>query len=111
MSKKSVAGWMGIIFGAILLISGFATTIPDRELQSISRVGEGTPAYVGGDAYNFIIESSIRGGEIAGARMARAVYISSGVLAIIVGTIVFASELDKKEEPTVSMATEASTIE
>ena len=113
MNKKSMAALIGIILGIILLIMGFSTTTPDRELPRISRFGEGTPAYVGGDAYNFIIESSLRGGEIAGATMARAVYISAGLLTITVSAIAFASELDKKEATPAEavMPTDGKTVE
>lgn len=104
MSKKSIASLVGIILGIILLISGFATTVPDRMLPSfVSRsereeTGEGTPQYVGGDAYNFLMEASIRSGEIAGARTARAIYISSGVLLITISAMTFVGEFDQKKE-------------
>ena len=42
------------------------------------------PEYVGGDAYNYIMEASLRGGEIAAATISRAIYICVGsVLALI----------------------------
>ena len=117
MNKKSLSGLLGIALGVILLIMGMATTVPDRMLPSFvsrsehERTGEGTPQYVGGDAYNFLIESSIRGGEIAGATTARAIYITGGALAITLGAITFASELDKKEVATPAVATETSVVE
>jgi len=104
MNKKSIVSLVGIALGVILMIVGMATSTPDRILpRFVSRSsveasrGEGTPEYVGGDAYNFLIEASIRGGEIAGAQTARAVYVSTGALLIVVGGISFAGELDKKE--------------
>ena len=106
MTKKSV-GLVGIVLGIALIVAGIATTAPSRELESISRIGRGTPAYVGGDAYNFIIEASIRGGEIAGARTARAVYVSGGALVLTLGAVTLTSESDKKDETVV----EATAIE
>jgi len=126
MSKKMIAGLLGVILGVILVFMGLGTTvsdsdlpeIPDRILPSfVSRsseeaaAGEGTPEYVGGDAYNFIIEAGIRGGEISGATtsraiyasaatIARSVYISAGMLSIAIGAITFVGGMDgKKEEP------------
>ena len=116
MNKKSIAGLIGVALGVILLFMGFATTSPERIVPSFvsrfsdeAQTGEGTPEYVGGDAYNFLIEASIRGGEIAGARTARAVYLSVGALTITVGAVAFGSELDKKEgEVTESLKNPAS---
>lgn len=104
MKVKLIASLVGVILGVILVISGLGTTIPERILPSFvgrfteqAQIGEGTPEYVGGDAYNFVIEASIRGGEIAGATIARAVYLSIGVLTTSVGMISLAGSLEKKE--------------
>lgn len=104
MNKKALAGLIGVGLGIVLLIMGITTSVPDRMLPSlVSRTEhritgeEGSIQYVGGDAYNFLIESSIRGGEIAGTTAARAVYFTGGALAVTLGAIAFASELDRKE--------------
>ncbi|MBQ9324590.1 MAG: hypothetical protein IJ246_02345 [Clostridia bacterium] len=40
--------------------------------------------YVGGDAYNYIIEAALRGGEIAGAKIIKAVYFAAaGIITIL----------------------------
>lgn len=36
--------------------------------------------YVGGDAYNFIIEAALRGGQISGAKVTKCVYVAVGTL-------------------------------
>lgn len=71
-----------LIIGAILLIVGLSYNIPSREFSFY-----GIKEYVGGDAYNGIIESSIRGGEIAGATIAKAIYICSGIITMSLGCL------------------------
>jgi hypothetical protein len=66
--------WFFVI-GAILTIVGLVYPVPSREF-SFYAITE----YVGGDAYNASIEAAIRGGEIAGAQMAKAMYICGGVI-------------------------------
>lgn len=83
-SKKSLDIIMIIILiiGAILLIKGLSYEIPSREFSFY-----GIKEYVGGDAYNGIIESSIRGGEISGATSAKAIYICSGIITMALGLL------------------------
>ena len=79
---KKTAGAIGIILAIVFLILGFTSTTPDKYIKSY---GEGKMyEYVGGDAYNYIIEASLRGGEIAGAKTARAVYFAvAGILFVL----------------------------
>ncbi len=79
-----------LIAGIILLQKGLVYEIPSREF-SMYKIEE----YVGGDAYNGIIEASIRGGEIAGATMAKSIYICSGVvtMAIVFGSAIIIRKL------------------
>lgn len=80
MKKK--AGTVGIILTVVFLVLGFTSTTPDKYIKSY---GNGKMyEYVGGDAYNYIIEASLRGGEIAGAKTARAVYFAAaGILFVL----------------------------
>lgn len=64
-----------ITLGVILFFVGVGVRIPSDYLSSYT-VFE----YVGGDAYNYIIEAGLRGGAIAGARAAKGIYIASGIL-------------------------------
>lgn len=71
-----------MIVGIVLLIIGLSYEIPSRTFSFY-----GIEKYVGGDAYNAIIESSIRGGEISGAMISKAVYICSGIITMSIGAL------------------------
>ena len=74
-----ICAMAGILLGSVLLIYGFKLEVP----SAIMQFGE-VPEYVGGDAYNYIMEASLRGGENAAATISRAIYICVGsVLALI----------------------------
>ena len=77
---KKAAGVIGIVLSLVFLILGFTTQIPDKHIKSYG--DEKMREYVGGDAYNFIIEASLRGGEIAGAQTTKAIYF--GIAAVLV---------------------------
>ncbi|MBR2571700.1 MAG: hypothetical protein IKE30_06175, partial [Clostridia bacterium] len=79
---KRAAARIGLVLALIFLIVGVRTRIPDKYIRSW---GEGRMTeYVGGDAYNFIIEASLRGGEIAGAYASKALYLGfSGILFVL----------------------------
>ena len=64
-----------LITGIILIIVGVNVGIPSDYISSYSMI-----EYVGGDAYNFIIEACIRGGQIAGATVTQALYTTVGIL-------------------------------
>ncbi len=64
-----------LVLGLILFLVGLCYRVP-ADTFSFSSIHE----YVGGDAYNGIIEAGIRGGKIAGAAAAKAVYICVGLL-------------------------------
>lgn len=50
--------------------------------------------YVGGDAYNFIIGASLVGGEIAGVKAQKAIFISVGALITCFGLYAFSCSKD-----------------
>ena len=81
-----------IVIGAILFIVGLFTQIPSKELttyESLEDKYSVIEEYVGGDAYNYIIGASLVGGEIAGAKTQKAVFISVGLLIICLGLCSF----------------------
>ncbi len=82
---KKAAGVIGIILSVVFLVLAFTTQIPDKYIKSYGN--DKMQEYVGGDAYNFIIEASLRGGEIAGAQTTKAIYF--GISAIL-GVLSFA---------------------
>lgn len=71
-----------MIVGAILLIVGLSYEVPSRVFSFYD-----LKEYVGGDAYNAIIESSLRGGEISGAMVSKAIYICSGIITMSIGAL------------------------
>ena len=79
---KKAAGVVGIILTIVFLTLGVVSATPDKYIKSY---GEGKMyEYVGGDAYNFMIEASLRGGEISGAKAARAIYFATaGILLVL----------------------------
>lgn len=84
-----------VIAGLILLIVGIKYDVPNRKF-SFRTLEE----YVGGDAYNAMIEASIRGGEIAAAKTSKTIYICSGTItmAIAIGLLIVATGTNKKKE-------------
>ena len=76
---KRALGILGIIVTVVFLYFGITIKVPDKYIKSYGT--DKMTEYVGGDAYNFIIEASLRGGEIAGAMTAKAIYF--GVAAIL----------------------------
>lgn len=81
--EKRIVGYIGIVIAAVLLCFGVFTKIPQKEISFYNIDGNGYEEYVGGDAYNIQIEASLRGGEIAGAKTAKAVYISCAAISFI----------------------------
>lgn len=65
---------IALIAVLVLLFVGLDTYIPSDYL------GYGVTEYVGGDAYNYIMEASLRGGRIAGAMATKALYTAVGLL-------------------------------
>lgn len=86
---KKIAGVVGIILACLFICMAVNTTIPDKYISSYgaNRMTE----YVGGDAYNFIIEASLRGGEIAGAQITRAIYFAVAALLSVISLACFAT--------------------
>lgn len=78
---KKLSCIIGIILGFVLIYLSFSTTIPPKIISTYGLRGdEGYERYVNGDAYNFQIEASLRGGEIAGAIASKAIYLASGLI-------------------------------
>lgn len=61
--------------GIIMLIVGLGIIVPSDYISSYSMT-----EYVGGDAYNFIIEACLRGGKIAAAQISKGIYIGGGLI-------------------------------
>ena len=68
--------------GIIMFIVGLGISIPSDYISSYSMT-----EYVGGDAYNFIIEAALRGGRISAAQVSKCIYISVGLLIACVSAL------------------------
>lgn len=64
-----------LTIGVILLIAGLGARVPSDYISSYSMM-----EYIGGDAYNFIIEAALRAGHIAGAETSKSICIAAGLL-------------------------------
>ena len=84
MKYLRVISLLGVVLALSLFYVGADVTHPGSYLSSGSVV-----AYVGGDAYNYIMEASLRGGEIAGAVAKRALYICSGWIVLFFSALSF----------------------
>ncbi len=77
-SKKfSKISKLGIIVGIVLIVIGVLIEIPSSIILNPEQ-------YVGGDAYNYMIEASIKGGMIAAANICKHMYICTGVLIVFI---------------------------
>lgn len=94
-SIKTIIAIIVVIAGLALLIAGIKYEIPNRKF-SFRTLEE----YVGGDAYNAMIEASIRGGEIASAKTSKTIYICSGTITMAIGFLISATGTAKKNENT-----------
>lgn len=93
LTGKKLVAVLGLILSLVFVVLGAQTKVPNTY---ISYYGSNKmEKYVGGDAYNYIIESSLRGGQIAGAQTQRAAYFMT---ASILGLISLFG-LVSKEEP------------
>lgn len=96
--KKGISIIVAII-GVVLLVVGLFIKVPSKELTTHSILsGEYSviEEYVGGDAYNYIIGASLVGGEIAGAKTQKAMFVSIGLLIMCAGALSFAHSSKNK---------------
>lgn len=89
--KKSPWCIIALVLSLALCLTFFIVAltvrVPPHRLKSSNPYGffeygvkESVPDYVGGDAYNYIIEASLRGGEISGAMVTKTIcFAVSGV--------------------------------
>lgn len=94
-----------LIIGVVLIITGLFIKIPNKELTTYSSLSDKYSVieeYVGGDAYNYIIGASLVGGEIAGAKVQKAVFISIGSLIFVIGLLAFSTLKEKSDKLNIS---------
>ena len=89
MERKLVVA-VGLLVAIALLVAGFCISVPDKYIDNWADPEEGgMEEYVGGDAYNFIIEASLRGGEIAGATVSKTVCFAAAGIALVLALFAF----------------------
>ena len=99
MERKFV-GIVGLLVAIALLVAGFCIAVPDKYIPSWKDLDEGgMEEYVGGDAYNFIIEAGLRGGEIAGATISKAVCFAASGIALILALYAFCGKAAEAQPP------------
>ena len=89
--KKKISVLVMVI-GLVLFIVGLFIKISSKELTTYSSLSDKYSVieeYVGGDTYNYIIGASLVGGEIAGAKAQKAVFISMGSLIFVIGLLAY----------------------
>lgn len=98
--KKTISVLVMVI-GLVLFIVGLFIKIPSKELTTYSSLSDKYSVieeYVGGDAYNYIIGASLVGGEIAGAKAQKAVFISMGSLIFVIGLLAYSFSKENIEK-------------
>lgn len=91
---KKAAGIVGIILSVVFLVMGFISNAPDKYIKSYgdNKMYE----YVGGDAYNYIIEAALRGGEISSAKTSRAIYFGAAGILLVISLSFLTTDEDKE---------------
>lgn len=97
--KKSIT-IIGIILGFLLIIYGFSIKIPSNRIDTYSAT-----QYVGGDDYNYIITSSIQGGQISGATISKSIYIVGGIITTLFSAINLFNDKSKKDNSNIPTIT------
>lgn len=89
-------GVFSFILGIVFILFGLIMPIPEKHINTFYKgssynewTGDKYTEYVGGDAYNIMIEASLRGGIIAGRTVAKTVLIVGGSAFIVTGLILF----------------------
>ncbi len=82
------------IVGIIFIINGISQyikiSIPNKFIEEPTK-------YVGGDAYNYIIEGGIKGGEISGALVSKTLSYTNILLGIIILSLGLINLFNNKE--------------
>lgn len=98
--KKKISVLVMVI-GLVLFIVGLFIKIPSKELTTYSSLSDKYSVieeYVGGDAYNYIIGASLVGGEIAGAKAQKAIFISIGSFIFVIGLLAYSFSKENIEK-------------
>lgn len=93
--------------GLVLVLVGFFLPVPgtylttyeslDGDTSSSGKKYSAIDEYVGGDAYNYITGAALVGGEIAGAKTQKAIFISSGLVLSSIGGLSYVRSRERGE--------------
>lgn len=90
-ANRNATAYFVIAIGIVLVCIGLLLQVPSKELTTYSILKDSgysvIEEYVGGDAYNYIIGAALVAGEIAGAMIQKAVFISIGLLIVCIGML------------------------
>lgn len=80
---------IGAILAFALILFGLIFQIPSKKISISSYKGADWSAdtgteYVGGDAYNYQMEASLKAGWVSGAMAVKAITISSGIILLVI---------------------------
>lgn len=96
---KKVLAIVGIAVGIVLIGVGLFMDVPGSHISSFT-----LDKYVGGDAYNYIIEAALRGGKISGQMVSNAVYIGFGTVIVFYSAFKFLEAMNSGKENEVRQA-------
>lgn len=81
---------IGLVAAALLIAAGIFISLPSKRLSVSSYnyypkwTDKSGVEYVGGDAYNYQMEASLKAGYVSGVMAMKAVFIGSGVILLCV---------------------------
>lgn len=103
--RKLLVCLTGLVLSLCLLVAGMCVDVPSKSISFSSYTKNGYTEYVGGDAYNFIIEAGLRSGFIAGRLTQQALYYAAAaivfmltLLLVFFGEVLPKRATDGKEE-------------
>lgn len=101
MKNKKMIAMVGVLLALVLAGTGLFLSVPEKKISSYSLSKNGYVEYVGGDAYNYIIEASLRGGEISGTLAMKGALIAGGAILLFLSLGMYVDAMpvpEKKKE-------------
>jgi len=93
---------IGVIASISLIIASTGLQAPGRMMMSSD-----VHRYVGGDAYNFIMESNLRAADIIVAELVSAIYLIGGLIMLLISLLGVAGSIQNKKSPVKPRESEA----
>lgn len=96
--KKSTKSIIVLVIGIIIFAFGVWYPVPNNFLSEYGGGFNKVEKYVGGDAYNFIVASSLLGGQISGNITSKAIFMCTGIILFCIGLINIPSKIETIED-------------